>query len=235
MFGAFDGHFGVHENCGGCEQADDAGGNPVNYFSCFHFVPCFSSNKYNSLVKFTINLHNTYHILKFTTHSIFQTNQMMRKLYIFTLVFIFGYNASMAQPVNASYSTLPVSDTTQTAVKKLVLNMFHAMKQADTVLLKTCFSEKTIFQTILNKPEGAVVKTESVQDFIQSIGKQMPNVLDERIEFGSINVDPMMATVWTPYTFYYKGNYSHKGVNSFQLVKLKEGWKIQYLIDTRYK
>jgi hypothetical protein len=44
-----------------------------------------------------------------------------------------------------------------------------------------------------------------------------------------------MATVWTPYTFYYKGQYSHKGINSFQLVKLKEGWKIQYLIDTRYK
>ena len=75
----------------------------------------------------------------------------------------------------------------------------------------------------------------AVNDFLQSIGKQTTNALDERIEFGSINIDPLMATVWTPYTFYYKGNYSHKGVNSFQLVKLKEGWKIQYLIDTRYK
>jgi hypothetical protein len=187
------------------------------------------------LVKFTINLQITNHIVKFTPNSIFQTNQMMRKFYFFTLLLILGYNGSMAQSVNTTYSTLPDSDTSQTAVKKVILNMFQAMKQGDTTLLKTCFSEKTIFQTILNKPEGAVIKTESVQDFIQSIGKQMPNVLDERIEFGSINVDPMMATVWTPYTFYYKGNYSHKGVNSFQLVKMKEGWKIQYLIDTRYK
>jgi len=120
-------------------------------------------------------------------------------------------------------------------VKQVIQNMFHAMQQADTSLLKTCFSDKVIFQTILNKPEGVSIKTESINDFIQSIGKQIPNVLDERIEFGPIQMDPLMATVWTPYTFYYKGQYSHKGVNSFQLVKLKEGWKIQYLIDTRYK
>jgi hypothetical protein len=120
-------------------------------------------------------------------------------------------------------------------VKQVIQNMFHAMQQADTTLLKTCFSDKVIFQTILNKPEGATIKTESINDFIQSIGKQTPNVLDERIEFGAIQTDELMATVWTPYTFYYKGQYSHKGVNSFQLVKLKEGWKIQYLIDTRYK
>lgn len=120
-------------------------------------------------------------------------------------------------------------------VKQVIQNMFHAMQQADTTLLKNCFSDKVIFQTILNKPEGASIKTESINDFIQSIGKQTPNVLDERIEFGTIQMDPLMAKVWTPYTFYYKGQYSHKGVNSFQLVKLKEGWKIQYLIDTRYK
>jgi hypothetical protein len=127
------------------------------------------------------------------------------------------------------------SATSEKEVKQVIQNMFHAMQQADTTLLKTCFSDKIIFQTILNKPEGAMINTVSINDFIQSIGKQIPNALDERIEFGAIQIDPLMATVWTPYTFYLKGQYSHKGINSFQLVKLKEGWKIQYLIDTRYK
>jgi hypothetical protein len=127
------------------------------------------------------------------------------------------------------------SATSEKEVKQVIQNMFHAMQQADTTLLKTCFSDKVIFQTILNKPEGAIIKTESINDFIQSVGKQTPNALDERIEFGAIQLDPLMATVWTPYTFYFKGQYSHKGINSFQLVKFKEGWKIQYLIDTRYK
>jgi hypothetical protein len=150
-------------------------------------------------------------------------------LYIVCLLFSIQTNL-IAQSTNTTLSA-----TSEKEVKQVIQNMFHAMQQADTSLLKTCFSDKVIFQTILNKPEGAQIKTESINDFIQSIGKQTPNVLDERIEFGAIQIDPLMATVWTPYSFYYKGQYSHKGVNSFQLVKLKEGWKIQYLIDTRYK
>ena len=150
-------------------------------------------------------------------------------LYIICILFTAQTNL-IAQSSNLVGSAAPEKE-----VKQVIQNMFQAMLQADTSLLKTCFSDKVIFQTIVNKPEGVTIKTESINDFIQSIGKQTPNVLDERIEFGAIQIDPLMATVWTPYTFYFKGQYSHKGVNSFQLVKLKEGWKIQYLIDTRYK
>jgi len=154
----------------------------------------------------------------------------MKKLFFFTFSLIIGCNASIAQTSNAN----PSIDS-EKEVKQVINNMFQAMKQADTVLLKSCFADKVIFQTIINKPEGAVVSNQTVNDFIQSIGKQTANALDERIEFGAIQIEPLMATVWTPYSFYYKGNYSHKGVNSFQLVKFKEGWKIQYIIDTRYK
>jgi len=154
---------------------------------------------------------------------------MKKKILAALLILSVSQYSSNAQSLNAAGS----SDS-ENEVKQVIQNMFRAMQQADTSLLKTCFSDHVIFQTILNKPEGALIKTESVNNFIQSIGKQTPNALDERIEFGAIQIDPLMATVWTPYTFYYKGQYSHKGVNSFQLVKLKEGWKIQYLIDTRY-
>lgn len=152
-----------------------------------------------------------------------------------SIVYIFCILCSLQNAAIAQSSNSTINVDAEKEVRQVIQNMFIAMKQIDTTLLKTCFSDKVIFQTILNKPEGAIIKTESVQDFIQSIGKQIPNALDERIEFGSVNLDPLMATAWTPYTFYYKGQYSHKGVNSFQLVKLKEGWKIQYLIDTRYK
>jgi hypothetical protein len=155
---------------------------------------------------------------------------MKNKILVTLLILCITQYSSNAQSLNAAGSA-----DSEKEVKQVIQNMFSAMLQADTTLLKTCFSDKVIFQTILNKPEGATIKTESINDFIQSIGKQTPNVLDERIEFGAIQIDPLMATVWTPYSFYYKGQYSHKGVNSFQLVKLKEGWKIQYLIDTRYK
>ena len=155
----------------------------------------------------------------------------MKKSILYIICILF----SMQSSAIAQSSITTGSAASEKEVKQVIQNMFQAMLQGDTSLLKTCFSDKVIFQTILNKPEGAIIKTESINDFIQSVGKQTPNALDERIEFGAIQIDPLMATVWTPYTFYFKGQYSHKGINSFQLVKFKEGWKIQYLIDTRYK
>ena len=155
---------------------------------------------------------------------------MKKKILAALLILSISQYSSNAQSLNAAGS----SDS-ENEVKQVIQNMFRAMQQADTSLLKTCFSDHVIIQTILNKPEGAVINTGSINDFLQSVGKQTPNAIDERIEFGAIQIEPLMATVWTPYTFYFKGQYSHKGVNSFQLVKLKEGWKIQYLIDTRYK
>ena len=155
----------------------------------------------------------------------------MKKSILYIICMLFSTQTTLiAQTTNAIGS-----EASEKEVKQVIQNMFQAMLQADTSSLRTCFSDKVIFQTIVNKPEGAMISTLSINDFIQSIGKQAPNALDERIEFGAIQVDPLMATVWTPYTFYLKGQYSHKGINSFQLVKFKEGWKIQYLIDTRYK
>ena len=155
---------------------------------------------------------------------------MKKSILYIICILLTKHTTLIAQSTNTTGST-----TSEKEVKQVIQNMFQAMLQADTSSLRACFSDKVIFQTIVNKPEGAMINTVSINDFIQSIGKQAPNALDERIEFGAIQVDPLMATVWTPYTFYLKGQYSHKGINSFQLVKFKEGWKIQYLIDTRYK
>jgi hypothetical protein len=155
----------------------------------------------------------------------------MKKSILYIICMLFSTQTTLiAQTTNAIGS-----EASEKEIKQVIQNMFQAMLQADTSSLRICFSDKVIFQTIVNKPEGVMINTESINDFIKSIGKQTPNALDERIEFGAIQVDPLMATVWTPYTFYLKGQYSHKGINSFQLVKFKEGWKIQYLIDTRYK
>lgn len=121
------------------------------------------------------------------------------------------------------------------AVKGVIQNMFNAMKNSDTVAMKKCFSNTAIFQTVVSNLNEVVVKDASVQNFMLSVAKQPAGSLDERIEFETVKTNKDLAIVWTPYQFYYKDKYSHSGVNSFQLVQLKDGWKIQYLIDTRYK
>ena len=117
-------------------------------------------------------------------------------------------------------------------IEKPIRDLFLAMKNADPELLRASFAENAILQTI--KKEG-VVKTESIPDFASSIAKASKGDLDERITIGSVNIDGDLASVFTPYQFYYKGNFSHCGANSFQLVKQNNNWKIQYIIDTRRK
>ena len=144
----------------------------------------------------------------------------MRKKIIFSVVASFIFIHSYAQ------------DTT--GIKKVIDQMFIAMKNSDTLLLKSCFTSNTVIQTIQSSSLGAVVKDASVQSFINSIGKQPVGALDEKIIYDKILVNKELASVWAPYKLYIKGQYVHQGVDSFQVVLTKEGWKIQYLIDTRY-
>jgi hypothetical protein len=128
------------------------------------------------------------------------------------------------------------AQTIEDSVKATVNRLFEGMKNADTTLLKSAFSDSPVLQTIAtDKKKQVYVKTGKFIDFVKFISQQKPGEADERIEFGAIHIDGPLATVWTPYQFYYKGKFRHCGVNSFQLVKLEEGWKIQYLIDTRTK
>lgn len=126
------------------------------------------------------------------------------------------------------------SQTAEDSVKNTVNTLFKGMKNADPELLKSAFADGAILQTIARDKEGkTVVRTDQVSDFVASISKIKKDSADERIVFETIKIDGPLAIVWTPYNFYYNGQFSHCGVNSFQLVRLNGAWKIQYIIDTR--
>lgn len=119
-------------------------------------------------------------------------------------------------------------------MKAVINKMFEAMKNADTVSLRSVFADSAILQTITrNKEAKVIVRNESIAEFIEIIGKETKGNADEQIVFETVKTDGPLAMAWTPYKFYYKGKFSHCGVNSFQLVKLNGEWKIQYIIDTR--
>ena len=143
---------------------------------------------------------------------------------IFTILFIIsiGLN-SQAQ-------------TAEDSVKMTITHFFEGMKKADTTLIKSTMMESIIFQTISKNKEGeTMVKTENVTAFLTSIATPKKEVADERITFETIKIDGNLASVWTPYKFYMGEKFSHCGANSFQLVRHKGTWRIQYIIDTRRK
>ncbi len=131
-------------------------------------------------------------------------------------------------------SSVARAQSVEDSVKAAVNNLFTAMKNSDASLLRNCFADSAVLQTIAVTKEGKVtVKNDSVDDFANSVGEQKKGSLDERIQFDVVKVDGPLAIAWTPYSFYFDGKFSHCGVNSFQLVRTAAGWKIQYIIDTR--
>jgi ketosteroid isomerase-like protein len=122
------------------------------------------------------------------------------------------------------------------AVKATINQLFTAMNNSDSVAIAACFAPGAVLQSVVEDKTGKeTVRTTSLNEFASFIGKLPANAADERIVFGSILIDGRLAAVWTPYRFFFKGQFSHCGVDSFQMVKLPDGWKIQYLIDTRRK
>jgi|SRR5690606_19333488 ketosteroid isomerase-like protein len=120
----------------------------------------------------------------------------------------------------------------EAAIRNCINQFFKGMYEADTAMIRSACTEEVIFQTITNNRNNKV-RQESFAGFLQSIASLQKGDADEKIQYQSILIDGDLAHVWTPYEFYYKGRLSHTGVNSFQLVKTGEGWKVVYVIDTR--
>ena len=126
------------------------------------------------------------------------------------------------------------AQTAEDSVKAAVTVLFKGMVTADAGLLRSAFTDSAILQTIVTSKDGLTsVRNEDVKDFADFVSKQKKGAADERIEFETIKIDGALASVWTPYKFYFDGKFRHCGVNSFQLVRINGIWKIQYLIDTR--
>lgn len=123
-------------------------------------------------------------------------------------------------------------NTSEKEIVKPIETLFNAMKSADSLGVINAFSGSAIMQTFDKNQE---IRTDKVEDFAKQVGASQAGDLDERFTISKVLVDGNMASVWVPYQFYYKGNFSHCGVNSFQLAKINNEWKIQYIIDTRRK
>lgn len=131
-------------------------------------------------------------------------------------------------------STTVFAQSEEAAVKQAVNRLFEGMKKSDTAMIRSAFTANSILQTVIKNKEGKVsIVSEPLDSFLFSISKPHTDIYDERIEFDVIKIDGELAIVWAPYKFYVGDKFSHCGVDAFQLVKVNNEWKIQYLIDTR--
>lgn len=132
------------------------------------------------------------------------------------------------------FSHTSLAQAEKDEVKKAIQTMFDGMRAGDSSMVHSVFIDEVAMQTIAANRQGEMALTDgSLTDFLNALGTPHEQVWDERILSYEIKIDGAMASVWTPYEFYAGENFSHCGVNSFQLMKGAEGWKIIYLVDTR--
>ena len=127
-------------------------------------------------------------------------------------------------------------DKSTNAVKAVINHFFEGMEKGDTALLKSTCTDAPILQTYMADKEGKMmVYDEDFGNFVAFIGAPTKDKYKEVIEFDAVHVEKSLASVWAPYVFYVNGKVSHCGTDSFQLLKTDDGWKIQYILDTRRK
>ena len=135
------------------------------------------------------------------------------------------------------FSVLFVSAQTATdSIKTVINNLFVAMKESNGNGITACFADGAILQTIAtNKEMKTIIENDSVATFARIVQSMPKGNGDERVVYDAIHIDGPMAAVWAPYEFYYKGKFSHCGVDHFVMIRQDGLWKIQYLVDTRRK
>ncbi|MDP5229404.1 MAG: nuclear transport factor 2 family protein [Cellulophaga sp.] len=136
-----------------------------------------------------------------------------------------------------SFNSVFSQNQEQDEVKASIATFFKGFHAQDSVLIKSVLSSNVIMQRIGKDELGKVtIIPQKITDFLKSI-VSIPKTMkfEEKILSYSIQIDGDMANAWTPYEFWRNDTFSHCGVNSFQLVKEGEIWKIIYIIDTRRK
>ncbi len=120
--------------------------------------------------------------------------------------------------------------TATDSIKQTINTLFDAMRKGDSTLSGSVFSKDMIKQRVSNDKNGkAILSTENAGDLVIKIGTPHALVYD------AIKIDGHLACVWAPYKFYLGDQFSHCGVDVFQLMRTADGWKVIYLVDTRRK
>lgn len=128
----------------------------------------------------------------------------------------------------------PGSAEDRAAVLGLAQAVLRAINEADTVLMRQMMDPGAVLTQIVEGAGGEArqVSRITAEQFIPGIGDPDQGFV-ERMWSPRVRVQGAVATVWAPYDFYVDGNLSHCGVDTFQLVRRVDGWRVAGLVYTR--
>jgi len=80
-----------------------------------------------------------------------------------------------------------------------------------------------------------VVRSSPHQEYLEGLKNAEDDWL-ERMWDPEVRIRDDIATVWTPYDFHVNGEFSHCGIDAFDLIKVDGAWKIAsaiYTVETK--
>lgn len=140
-----------------------------------------------------------------------------------------SFVATTAFVVLSQYSSTAIAKDASRAMTP-INNMFDAMREHDGEKLLAQFVEGAMLERA--QKDNSIKQTELAK--FAAFVSQTDKHLDEHLFNVTIKTSDNLASAWTPYAFYLDGKLSHCGVNSFQMIKQNNQWKIRYLIDNQH-
>ena len=126
---------------------------------------------------------------------------------------------------------LPATGSAQSAtdrddVLKVVQIFFDTMTARDVEGARKILMPEGRFFPMEMRKAGVTARSFTSDEYLGRLSKERKEVSRERIWNPEVRVHGSIATVWAPYDFWLNGAFSHCGIDSFDLVKTSEGWKL---------
>jgi hypothetical protein len=126
----------------------------------------------------------------------------------------------------------PASGQDTAGALAAVEQIFEGMRTADAEMVREVFASDARFAVLDMRDGPARIGAQSVDGWLTAVGSSEGR-WNEQVYDLDVRVDGNMASVWAPYTFYLDGQISHCGINSIEMLRDADGWKVTQLSDTR--
>lgn len=138
----------------------------------------------------------------------------------------------LASAVAAAGQVPPDSQAAQgdaaTQVESVAEALLRGISEGNPQLLDEALHPDAYLMAV---PDQGTARRQQRADFIQNVGDSGGRYL-ERMWEPRTEVSGPVATVWAPYDFHIDGQFSHCGIDAFQLIRQDDRWMILSVVYT---
>ncbi|HON19115.1 MAG TPA: hypothetical protein PK990_08100 [Salinivirgaceae bacterium] len=118
-------------------------------------------------------------------------------------------------------------------IQKVIDTFIDGLNTADTVSIRKCIDPNLGLLTVFSDGKKNIIAAELPEMFLSSVARRSRHQYREEQYGCHIDTDGIIASVWCNYVFYDNNKIAHCGVNAYQLYKIRKGWKIIQITDSR--